>query len=254
MSLFVFVSEMFIALAGWFLMNHSQKPDWSIRSTWISSGVLFAPLWMCPVYFLWMLIPASLFALAGVLWLVVIAWKPQWRKFNLLILGGLLFLAGFENLIHQSTRWTTMPEAPRWIFWFGENYFQGALVGVFCGFVLRALTGMKGVSQWSAAAWIFSGILSLGAGWGFFLGDKIFGAISGIIGGKTRMEKTQGSWLLVLSLGGLALTNLLQTVVLQIQPGAYSGSLRVFQWTLMMAVFLVLQGLGGRLLSKSLRI
>jgi len=212
-----------------------------VRMLWLGLRSLSYGFVFIILFGLWNLVPAPVFLLTGLaVFLVAQTWKPA-QGLAFFLLGVGLFIWGFEELLRASVQLTQVDSPPDWIYWFGRNYLQGALIGLVCGALIRVLTRMSGVAWWTGLNLLLAGVLSLGGAWGFFLGDFLMALIEDY---RRHPEK---DFRIRFALGfGFGLLLLLvsgpfQSLVLSWINGEYSVQLRSLQLGFMIFLFLTLE-------------
>jgi hypothetical protein len=212
-----------------------------VRLLWLGLRSLSYGFVFLVLFGLWNVVPAPVFSLLGLVTFVIAQWWKPLRGLALFLLGLGIFMWGFETLLSTSVRLTQGESSPAWVYWFGQNYLQGAMLGIFCGALIRFVTRMSGVAWWTGLNLLLAGVLSLGGAWGFFLGDFMMALVE-----DYRLHTEKDSRIRFGLGAGFGLTMLLlsspfQMLILSWINGEYSVQLRSLQLGFMIFLFLLLE-------------
>lgn len=230
--------------------NHSEKLQklqlpLRVQLLWLGLRSFSFALPFLVLFFIWGWAPSAVILLLGLAVFILARWAPKIETFAILLLALGVFAFGFENLMNTSSQIIRVAgdSVGIWVYSLAENYLVGALIGLGIGAFARLITKMSGVSWWLGLALLLSGILSLGAAWGFILGDFAMGLVLDLRKSADRNTKLRIFIGLGLALLFLVLTPLYQSLVMGWINGQYSVQLRHFQLAVMVFGLLAVESL-----------
>lgn len=212
-----------------------------LRLLWLGLRSLSYGFVFIVLFGLWNLVPAPVFLLLGLTTFVISQWWKPMQSMALFFLGLGIFIFGFEYLMAESVRLTLMERSPDWLFWFGSNSFQGALIGIICGALIRVLTRMSGMAWWAGLNLLLAGVLSLSGAWGFFLGDFLMALFEDFRRHEERDYRIRFGLGFAFGLVLFLLTGPYQFLITGWINGEYSVQLRSLQLGFMIFLFLTLE-------------
>ncbi len=241
-----FIKSLLMALLHATPENHMQRVQevnlpTRIRLLWLGLRSLSLGTVFLLLFFVWSWVPQAVVWLLGFVLLVTGQWWKPARGWGLFVLGLALFLMGGEELLKTASRWTEGMDTPAWVYTLATNFLPGALLGFAIGALMRIVFRISGVAWWSGLSLLWSGVLSLGGAWGFFLGDFLGGAAEDWFRHSQKESRLRTKLALGFGLTFLFLTSVYQTLVLSWMQGAYSVQLRVEQLAVMIFGFLFLE-------------
>jgi hypothetical protein len=189
----------------------------------------------------WGLIPVSTICIFGLIAFVISQWWKPLRRFAFFSLSLGIFSVGFEGLLQASSQLANSLQEHSWIFYLSENFLLGALLGIFIGAALRLTLRLSGVSWWVGANLLLAGVLSLGAAWGFILGDFFIGLLEDLYLFRDRDFRLRSLIGIGTGLVFLLLTTPFEISVMNWMNGGYSVQLRLLQLAVMSFVFLLIE-------------
>ncbi|MEZ0393205.1 MAG: hypothetical protein ACAH59_13375, partial [Pseudobdellovibrionaceae bacterium] len=148
---------------------------------------------------------------------------------------------GFENLLSVTNQITRQGEVSPWIYELATNYLLGALMGAAIGGLIRFMTRLSGVAWWMSSNLMIAGVLSLGAAWGFVMGDLIVGFALSFLSVKERDCRIRALLGASLAVVMLFLTTPFQTFVLTWLNGQFTPGMRTLQLGVMSFLFLAIE-------------
>ncbi len=212
-----------------------------LRLLWLGLRSLSYGFVFIVLFGLWNFIPAPVFLLLGLVAFIVAQWWKPTQSLALFFLGLGVFIFGFEILMAESVRLTQSDSSPDWVYWFGSNIFQSALIGIACGALVRLLTRMSGIAWWTGLNLLLAGVLSLGGAWGFFLGDFLMALLEDFRRHQERDYRIRFGLGFAFGLALFLLTGPFQYLIMSWINGEYSVQLRSLQLGFMIFLFLTLE-------------